>query len=835
MKIKLDGISKEYANKGACVKALDNVSLDFDGAELVLITGENGCGKSTLLNIIGGLDSPSSGSLTTDGGAENPTLRKRAENTAYIFQTSNLIATLTVRQNIAVVAGKDARAVDDAIEKTGLSGLADRMPHELSIGQQQRACIARAIVKNDPVLLADEPTSSLDPGMRKEIADLLTDIAKDRLVIVVTHYPEDFDRADRHISMSGGKVVSDERIRPARPCKAKEKSVKGSGKAILQSTLTRTRKHVFRFAINLLMLLVGLICIVINQSAFSYSEEGKNYRQVLANDYILVKSDNFEALGREYRPVYGEYLWLDFPDNVAERYTAFVDGIENDYYKAYALYTPYFMDVEDIGDKKLVAGRMPQAQDEIVINKYLADVYIRFYEEQELNSYDDVTQKAVLTSYDYGVPVQQNPVFRIVGVTDDDLSAYERLKSTSTPMRDLSAVKSASGDNYGDAQILFGELLEYLTLGGGAVYATDCGAVQNSVNAYYNDNIEWSLNKNDVAAKRGSQIINLGFEGATGLDGVKIYGSDEGVVVNFDYLSDLSYQELCGKYDDAADVEREILYVLDKYAGDTVYFSMQYMSLKKNESVLDIISNPFSDTYYFDCTLPLTGVYIPQDSYFGSGGLFAQGGTANVCGGAVLLSDENYKTLNKLYNTPPGCGLAFVDVSDLRTEDDVKEQIEKNDNVTEYDYRGSFALAVNSDRISVINIVALAVGVAMLLFSLIFVLYSLSQYFKQHSGDLGILMSLGKSKLYCGLFMLGEYVFMTVIALVLSVPALFAVPAVLNALISGIATRLRVFVPSGFAFLYVLAYVALVSILAVAGVVVGINAKTPIERIKDRS
>lgn len=142
-------------------------------------------------------------------------------------------------------------------------------------------------------------------------------------------------------------------------------------------------------------------------------------------------------------------------------------------------------------------------------------------------------------------------------------------------------------------------------------------------------------------------------------------------------------------------------------------------------------------------------------------------------------------------------------------------------------------MKVFSDRISIVNIVALSVGIAMLLFSLIFVLYSLSQYFKQHSGDLGILMSLGKGKGFCSLFILGEYLFMILLSFLLSVPTVYVVPMVLTKLISSVATSVNVFIPSAISLLYILMYIALVLIMAIIGVFIGLTKKTPIERIKD--
>lgn len=469
MVVKLSEITKIYRTHSATIKALDCVNLEFDGAGLVMVTGENGCGKSTLLNIIGGLDKPTSGQVEIAKSAGKNSLKDRADKISYIFQTSNLIGTLTVKQNIKLVAraGED---IDKVIDKVGLRELADRYPNELSIGQQQRACIARAIVKDDAILLADEPTSSLDPQMRKEIASLLSELAKDRLVIVVTHYPEDFEKVDRRIAMQSGKIISDDTIEKARECRENKKSEKRKSNIlpVLQSTATRTKKHFFRFLINFLMLFIGFVCIIINQNVFSYANDDNSvYRQVLANNEILVKTDDYTALGNSVKPIYRNYYWNDFQDIIKSKYTDNLNKVQSDYYKAYMFYDPYFMDISSIGDKELVAGRMPKAQDEIVINKYLADMYIEYYAKEKLYSYEDVVSKAILTTHDYGLSVQQNPVFRIVGITDDDLSAFEALKSCSTQAHDLMRYSSGTKDETpDDGIILFYEFAEWLNVGG---------------------------------------------------------------------------------------------------------------------------------------------------------------------------------------------------------------------------------------------------------------------------------------------------------------------------------------------------------------------------------
>lgn len=181
--IKLEGIFKTYNVADGEVKALDDVSLTLAKRGLVLITGSNGCGKSTLLNIIGGLDVPTSGEIGIEGvelkGVHDnkKALRLRAEKISYVFQASNLVSNMTVKQNIEMAGEGNSPAIDDIIKQVGLSGLEDRYPDQLSLGQQQKACLARAIYKNSSIVLADEPTSALDPESRNEVSKILKEMS----------------------------------------------------------------------------------------------------------------------------------------------------------------------------------------------------------------------------------------------------------------------------------------------------------------------------------------------------------------------------------------------------------------------------------------------------------------------------------------------------------------------------------------------------------------------------------------------------------------------------------------------------------------------------------
>ncbi len=218
--LKTAGLSKVYRTDTIETTALNNVDIAIAQGEFVAIMGPSGCGKSTLLNIIGLLDSPSSGQYLVNGeDVSGYNERKRAEvrksTIGFVFQSFNLIDELTVAENIELPLiytnmGKADRKkrVQEAMERMGISHRAKHFPQQLSGGQQQRVAIARAVVNSPKLILADEPTGNLDSAMGEEVMNLLTELNKaGTTIIIVTHSLRDAGYAQRTIQLLDGKVV----------------------------------------------------------------------------------------------------------------------------------------------------------------------------------------------------------------------------------------------------------------------------------------------------------------------------------------------------------------------------------------------------------------------------------------------------------------------------------------------------------------------------------------------------------------------------------------------------------------------------------------------------
>ena len=218
-------LKKDYEVGETVVHALRGVSMEVEKSEFTAIAGPSGSGKSTLLNLIGCLDTPTSGKVFINGVDVSHYSKKelaniRRENIGFVFQTFNLIPILTAFENVAFplsLLRKNAddieRDVNQILDDVGLGGMEHRYPRELSGGQQQRVAVARALVKEPSLVLADEPTANLDSATGAEILDLMRDLneQKGATFIFSTHDQMVMDRAKRIVYLRDGQIHSDER------------------------------------------------------------------------------------------------------------------------------------------------------------------------------------------------------------------------------------------------------------------------------------------------------------------------------------------------------------------------------------------------------------------------------------------------------------------------------------------------------------------------------------------------------------------------------------------------------------------------------------------------
>ncbi len=300
--LKLTDIKKDYKVADTLVHALKGVSINFRESEFVSILGPSGCGKTTLLNIIGGLDHYSDGDLSIDGVSTKKYNDRdwdtyRNHRIGFIFQSYNLIPHQTILENVElalIISGisKEERIekAKEALDKVGLEGQYDKKPNQLSGGQCQRVAIARALVNEPEILLADEPTGALDTKTSVQIMDLIKEISKDRLVIMVTHNPEIAEKySTRIIRLLDGLVVDDSNPYDGIDVqieKDNQISLKKSKLGFWTAFKLSSRNLISKFKRTLMVCLAGSIGIIGVASVLAISNGVTGYIDSIQNDML---------------------------------------------------------------------------------------------------------------------------------------------------------------------------------------------------------------------------------------------------------------------------------------------------------------------------------------------------------------------------------------------------------------------------------------------------------------------------------------------------------------------------------------------------------------------
>lgn len=214
--IEFDRVVKEYASEGVAIRALDDATFSINQGELAVILGASGAGKTTTLNILGGMDTVTSGDVIVDGEyiskySPKQLVGYRRADIGFVFQFYNLVPNLTALENVELAAQicEKSLSASETLDQVGLSDRKDHFPAQLSGGEQQRVSIARAIAKNPKLLLCDEPTGALDYNTGKQILQLLQDTCrKDRItVLLITHNTALAPMADKVIHFKNGRVI----------------------------------------------------------------------------------------------------------------------------------------------------------------------------------------------------------------------------------------------------------------------------------------------------------------------------------------------------------------------------------------------------------------------------------------------------------------------------------------------------------------------------------------------------------------------------------------------------------------------------------------------------
>jgi len=477
--VKIHHINKYYKSGDETIHALKDISIDLPYKGLVFIIGQSGCGKSTLLNLLGGLDKPNDGKIYIEG-ADFTSFKKSELNSylnsyiGFVFQEYNILKDLNLYDNIALsleiqnVPKKEIkRRTNEIIEKVGLSELKHRKINQLSGGQRQRIAVARALIKNPKMIIADEPTGNLDSVTGEAIFDLLKKLSNDRLVVIVSH---DIDSAykygDRIIKIDDGSLISDELLNngvvvntityddsfvPDNYASKKVKTVKtitNSNDSLelikvatpLKTSLKLSLKNInhkkFRFILMMIICALSLTFLsfvvelngdVIRQNVYTSIENDYIYADIL--DKVELSSDYIKS--SVYDDYIGTHLSADKASDVKDKvkglniheYMATSIPLADNFRLSNSFYTgeiEYLTRYDSTNTYKLMVGRTPKEdQHEIMITDYIVASFKNFaIIDRDLSYYELLGRTITLAS---------DTKYMIVGIIDTNYELYTSL------------------------------------------------------------------------------------------------------------------------------------------------------------------------------------------------------------------------------------------------------------------------------------------------------------------------------------------------------------------------------------------------------------------------
>lgn len=462
--LKLENVSKIYYTNGIVATGISKVNLELNIGEFVVITGESGSGKSTLLNVISGIDSYEEGEMYINGKETSHYTEKdfeeyRKKYIANIFQSFNLINSYTVYQNVELVLllnGYKRRQIKkkvlDIIDKVGLTKFKNTKVSKLSGGQKQRVAIARAIVKDTPIIVADEPTGNLDTKSAYEIIELLKNVAKDKLVVIVTHNIEQVEKyATRIIKMHDGRMIQNTEIKNINE---DSKITQANGKNItipnqyrlgIRNTFNIFSKFILLFIVFTFM----SVAFLAEYSAFKLvehsTEESSGYSANLrdiSKERILINKQNREPFTEDDYSKIKQLSNIDYivEDDISLD-TEFI--LRNDTLNTYG----YIKDINNFKGN-LDMGRMPENDDEIILKANKDDYTITQMLDETLNS-----EFSLQKSYREGDTIR---TVKIVGIQyNENNTIYDRTFYVSNEVKKV--VRSYVHNQYSDMKTLLND------------------------------------------------------------------------------------------------------------------------------------------------------------------------------------------------------------------------------------------------------------------------------------------------------------------------------------------------------------------------------------------
>ena len=456
--IEFKNVSKTYkTKKGVETKALNNINLKIGNKGMVFITGKSGSGKSTMLNILGGLDNITSGELLINNQNISKFKNKQYDSyrnayIGFIFQEFNILEEYNVYENIELALRlqnqkPQKEEIENLLNRLGLKDLKQRKPNELSGGQKQRVAIARALIKNPQIILADEPTGNLDQTNGKQIFDLLKEISKEKLVIVVSHDIESANKyADRIIELTDGNITKDtnteiEEKEEKLNLKKSKLPFSYSIKLALKSLTIKPLKLLMTCILTAMALIfMGFTvnCLIFDKvdlmtntmkenNQYVYTVNKTEYYGLYDQRTYELKEEDIKQIEKDTKSTLNKAYMLNNNNSLLTFEFGTPEIEKPDYYMS----EPAIIRFVEITDDKVVGkliGKLPETNQELVIHKYLAEYIIKYgVIDSENNLYKPKSIEELVNSK-HELKLGDNKV-TISGVVDDDNSQFEEYKN----------------------------------------------------------------------------------------------------------------------------------------------------------------------------------------------------------------------------------------------------------------------------------------------------------------------------------------------------------------------------------------------------------------------